>query len=246
VTASAAFRQHVDPRTSFTCARLPDGRVGARISGWNRPVRDDVMDANPHGTIDVHGGFVHSCNAFFAQLAVKLGSRALLDTANRLGISLTPAADVAARVRQTLPQIGYGQGDVLVTPLRLARVSAAVASNGELRDTRCEQDEAGAAADHFLNGDDARVLAGYMRDVVLSGTGRVLRNHPGRIAGKTGTAQLDGRPSHGWFVGFAPFGPAARRIAFAVVIENAGYGGRSAAPAAGEIVDAASRAGLLK
>ncbi len=247
VTASAALRQHLDPRsTTFTCARLPDGRVGAKISGWNRPVRDDVMD-NPHGTIDVHGGFVHSCNAFFAQLAVKLGSRSLLDTANRLGISLTPAADVAARVRQTLPQIGYGQGDVVVTPLRLARLSAAVASNGVLRDTRCEQDEAaGAAPDRFLNGDDARVLGGYMRDVVLSGTGRVLRNHPGRIAGKTGTAQLDGRPSHGWFVGFAPFGPAARRIAFAVVIENAGYGGRSAAPAAGEIVDAASRAGLLK
>jgi cell division protein FtsW (lipid II flippase) len=248
VTASAALRQHVDPRTTtFTCARLPDGRVGARIPGWNRPVRDDVMDANPHGTIDVHGGFVHSCNAFFAQLAVRLGSRALLDTADRLGISLTPAADAAARVRQTLPQIGYGQGDILVTPLRLARVSAAVASNGMLRDARCEQDEAaGAAVNQFLNGDDARVLGSYMRDVVLSGTGRVLRNNPGRIAGKTGTAQLDGRPSHGWFVGFAPFGPAVRRIAFAVIIENAGYGGRSAAPAAGEIVDAASRAGLLK
>jgi cell division protein FtsW (lipid II flippase) len=247
VTASAALRQHVDPRTTFTCARLPDGRVGAKIQGWNRPVRDDVMDANPHGTIDVRGGFVHSCNAFFAQLAVKLGSRALLDTADRLGIALTPAADAAARVRRTLPQIGYGQGDIVVTPLRLARVSAAVASNGVLRDTRCEQDdEASAASNRFLNGDDARVLAGYMRDVVLSGTGRVLRNHPARIAGKTGTAQLDGRPSHGWFVGFAPFGPAARRIAFAVIIENAGYGGRSAAPAAGEIVDAASRAGLLK
>ena len=104
----------------------------------------------------------------------------------------------------------------------------------------------GAATDQFLNRDDARVLAGYMRDVVLSGTGRVLRNHPGRIAGKTGTAQLDGRPSHGWFVGFAPFGPATRRIAFAVVIENAGYGGGSAAPAAGEIVDAASHAGLVE
>jgi len=248
VTASAALRQHLDPRrTTFTCARLPDGRVGAKINGWNRPVRDDVLDAHPHGTIDVHGGFVHSCNAFFAQLAVKVGSRAMLDTANRLGIALTPAADVAARVRQTLPQIGYGQGDVVVTPVRMARISAAIASNGVLRDTRCEQDEAASTAtDRLLSGDDARVLAGYMRDVVLSGTGRVLRNHPGRIAGKTGTAQLDGRPSHGWFVGFAPFGPAARRIAFAVVIENAGYGGGSAAPAAGEIVDAASRAGLLK
>ncbi|HEY2153056.1 MAG TPA: FtsW/RodA/SpoVE family cell cycle protein [Vicinamibacterales bacterium] len=248
VTASAALRQHLDPRrTTFTCARLPDGRVGAKINGWNRPVRDDVLDAHPHGTIDVHDGFVHSCNAYFAQLAVKVGSQPMLDTANRLGISLTPSPDVAARVRQTLPQIGYGQGDVVVTPLKMARIAAAVASNGVLRDSRCEQDEAASAPTNpFLSGDDARVLAGYMRDVVLSGTGRVLRNHPGRIAGKTGTAQLDGRPSHGWFVGFAPFGPAARRIAFAVVIENAGYGGGSAAPAAGEIADAASRAGLLK
>ncbi|PYQ85218.1 MAG: hypothetical protein DMG02_28890 [Acidobacteria bacterium] len=248
VTASAALRQHVDPRrTTFTCARLPDGRVGAKINGWNRPIRDDVLDAHPHGTIDVHDGFVHSCNAFFAQLAVKVGSQPLLDAANRLGISLTPAPDVVARVRQTLPQIGYGQGDVVATPLRMARVAAAVASNGVLRETRCDQEEAaGGATERFLNGNDARVLAGYMRDVVLSGTGRVLRNHPGRIAGKTGTAQLDGRPSHGWFVGFAPFGPATRRIAFAVLIENAGYGGGSAAPAAGEIVSAAALAGLMK
>jgi cell division protein FtsW (lipid II flippase) len=247
VTASAALRQHVDPRrTTFTCVRLPDGRVGARIAGWNRPVRDDVRD-NPHGTIDVHDGFVHSCNAFFAQLAVKIGSQPLIDTASRLGISLTPAANVVARVRQTLPQIGYGQGDVVVTPLKMARAAAAIASNGTLRDARCEQDEAPAAGDGaFLSAGDARLLAGYMRDVVLSGTGRVLRNHPGRIAGKTGTAQLDRAPSHGWFVGFAPFGPATSRIAFAVVIENAGYGGGSAAPAAGEIVTAAMRAGLVK
>ena len=69
------------------------------------------------------------------------------------------------------------------------------------------------------------LLAGYMRDVVLTGTGRSLRGNPWRIAGKTGTAELSGKPSHSWFVGFAPFGPATRRIAFAVVIENAGYGG---------------------
>jgi len=248
VTASAALRQHLDPRrTTFTCARLADGRVGARINGWNRPVRDDVRDANPHGTIDVHGGFVHSCNAYFAQLAVKLGSQPLLDTASRLGISLTPEADVVARVRKTLPQIGYGQGDIVVTPLKMARAAAAIASDGILRDARCALDEAATAnAGPFLGVGDAHLLAGYMRDVVLSGTGRVLRSHPGRIAGKTGTAQLDRQPSHGWFVGFAPFGPAASRIAFAVVIENAGYGGGSAAPAAGEIVTAAMRAGLVK
>jgi penicillin-binding protein 2 len=85
-----------------------------------------------------------------------------------------------------------------------------------------------------------------MRDVVLGGTGRSLRDHPWRIAGKTGTAELSGKPSHSWFVGFAPFGPATRRIAFAVLIENAGYGAGSAAPAAGEIVSAAALAGLIK
>jgi cell division protein FtsW (lipid II flippase) len=248
VTAVAALRQHLDPRrTTFTCARLPDGRVGARISGWNRPVRDDVRDANPHGTIGVHDGLVHSCNAYFAQLAVKIGSQPLIDTAARLGVSLTPATDVVARVRQTLPQIGYGQGDIVVTPLKMARVAAAIASNGVLRDARCEQGEAATAgAGPVVSVGDAHLLASYMRDAVLRGTGRVLRNHPGRIAGKTGTAQLDRQPSHGWFVGFAPFGPAASRIAFAVVVENAGYGGGSAAPAAGEIVTAAMHAGLLK
>jgi cell division protein FtsI/penicillin-binding protein 2 len=47
-------------------------------------------------------------------------------------------------------------------------------------------------------------------------------------------------------VGFAPFGASTKRIAFAVIIENAGYGSANAAPAAGEIVSAAAAAGLLK
>ena len=248
VTASAALRQdsHLE-NTAFTCVRLPDGRVGARIKGWNRPVRDDVMDAHPHGTIDMHGGLVHSCNAYFAQLAVKLGPEPLLDTAARLGISLTPSSNALQRVRETLPQVGYGQGDVVATPLRMARVAAAVASSGVLRETRWEQTASAAAkTEMFLDPESARLLGSYLRDVVVTGTGRSLGRHPWRIAGKTGTAELSGSPSHGWFIGFAPYGPATRRIAFAIIIEHAGYGGASAAPVAGEIVTAASQAGLIK
>ena len=40
--------------------------------------------------------------------------------------------------------------------------------------------------------------------------------------------------------------PVVFRVAFAVLIENAGYGGVAAAPAAGEIVTAAAASGLLK
>jgi cell division protein FtsW (lipid II flippase) len=248
VTAAAALRQGVDPgTTTFACTRLPDGRAGARIKGWNRPIRDDVLDARPHGTIDMHEGLIRSCNAYFAQLAVTLGPEPLIGTAARLGISLTPSKKPAQRVRETLPQIGYGQADVVATPMRMARVAAAIASDGVLRETCQEQTAARSAEpDQFLDRNASRVLAGYMRDVVLTGTGRSLKGHPWRIAGKTGTAELAGRASHAWFVGFAPYGTATKRIAFAIIIENAGYGGASAAPVAGEIVTAAAQSGLVQ
>jgi cell division protein FtsW (lipid II flippase) len=248
VTASAALRQNPDLcRTRFTCSRLADGRVGGAVPGWHRPVRDDVLDAHPHGTIDMHEALVRSCNAYFANLAVKLGPQPMLEAGKQLGIALTPATNTARRVRETLPQVGYGQGDVVATPLRMARLAAAIASGGALRDTQLKETPATSAkVDLFLTPDSARLLGGYMRDVVLSGTGRILKKHPSRIAGKTGTAELMGAPSHAWFVGFAPYGAATRRIAFAVILEHAGYGGANAAPVAGDIVTAAAQAGLIE
>src|SRR5262249_27471204 len=145
----------------------------------------------------------------------------------------------------TLPQVGYGQADVRTTPLRMARVAAAISAGGVLRDARWEQ-RAAPAGNTWLSPAAARMLAGDLREAVLSGTGSSLRQHPWRVAGKTGTAEVDGAASHPWFVGFAPSGPAKRRIAFAIVIEHAGYGGRSAAPLAGEIVSAAAQSGLIE
>jgi peptidoglycan glycosyltransferase len=66
------------------------------------------------------------------------------------------------------------------------------------------------------------------------------------MAGKTGTAELQDAPSHAWFIGFAPYGAAAHRIAFSVLVENGVYGGTAAAPAAAEIVNAAVKLGLIE
>jgi len=257
VTAAAALDRSLDlANAKFTCSPLADGRIGAKLTGWSRPVRDDLLDTHAHGTIDMHEGLVHSCNAYFAQLALKLGPQPLVDCAARLGIALTPfdslrpprtptPAQTVARVRETLPQVAYGQADVRATPLRMARLAAAIAASGTLRDAYWEQRRLPASTP-FLSPAAARIIASDMRDVVTSGTGSSLRHHPARIAGKTGTAEVDNAPSHGWFVGFAPYGPAKKRIAFAIVIEHAGYGGRTAAPAAGEIVTAAALSGLIE
>ena len=178
----------------------------------------------------MHDAITHSCNAYFAQLALRLGPEAILDTAAHLGISVA-APNSVQRLRATLPQAGYGQGDVVATPLRMARVAAALASGGVLREPRWEARTADPQkTDILVPPDAAAILAGYMRDAVLHGTGRSLSGHPWRIAGKTGTAEVSGSPSHAWFVGFAPYGPATRRIAVVVIIENARMGaGRAVA-----------------
>jgi cell division protein FtsI/penicillin-binding protein 2 len=149
-----------------------------------------------------------------------------------------------------LAQVGYGQGEALVTPLKLARVSASIADGGTIVPIRWEPAAAGgtaaAAIPRFLSARDAGRLARAMRAVVTSGTGRSLRSHAVAIAGKTGTAEITNAPAHAWFTGFAPYETGGRRLAFTVLVENAGYGGRAAAPIAGAIVSAAAELGLIK
>jgi peptidoglycan glycosyltransferase len=86
-----------------------------------------------------------------------------------------------------------------------------------------------------------------MRRVVTNGTASHLSGIVPAIAGKTGTAEVQGKPSHSWFIGFAPYSTQdGKKIAFAVIVENGGYGGRVAAKAAGEIVQKAAELGLIR
>jgi cell division protein FtsI/penicillin-binding protein 2 len=265
ITAAAALRE--DPASSdrtFVCQRLDHDRIGTRIPGFGPPIVDDVHDVAAHGTLAMHDAMVRSCNAYFAQLAVALGSEALGRTAAAAGITLN-SSTAAARVRANLPHAGYGQGEVVATPMRLARVAAAIGTDGIIRETSIVLPPAAAGPGaeptgvkapgavgvktintSFVTAPAARTLASFLRDAVLNGTGRLLRDHPARIAGKTGTAEVDEAASHAWFVGFAPHGQAARRIAFAVVLENGGYGGAAAANVAGQVATAAASMGLVK
>jgi cell division protein FtsW (lipid II flippase) len=244
ITAAAALRLDAASWNSkFMCTRQPPGRVGAVVPGYGL-VRDDALDEHPHGSIAMRDAIVQSCNAYFAQLAVRIGPRQLFDTAALAGISVARDNSVA-RLRETLPQAAYGQGDVVATPLRMARVAAAVASGGWLREPTLVRGTKSTEPQRLLSAGAARLLANSLRDAVTTGTGRALREHRWRIAGKTGTAEIHDAPSHAWFVGFAPYG-GEKKIAFAVLVENAGYGGAIAAPAAGEIVSAAAASGLIR
>jgi cell division protein FtsW (lipid II flippase) len=250
VTAAAALRK--DPslaNETFMCHRLPDGRIGNRIPGWTRPVRDDELDRAPHGAVNLRSGIEKSCNAYFAQLALRVGAPALHEAGELFEIALA-APDTVQRLREHLPQAAYGQGEVRITPFKMARVAAAIANGGRMPNGRWVSD-AGDRRDReavpVMTPEIAAQIGSAMRGVVLRGTARVLAGVSPAVAGKTGTAEVDGAASHAWFAGFAPYGPTkGRRIAFAILLENGGYGGRTAAPLAEEIVRAARELGLLE
>jgi peptidoglycan glycosyltransferase len=245
----AALRKNPQlTQTTYRCERLPDGRVGAFIKGSNRPIRDDVQDRTPHGIVNMERGVTVSCNAYFAQLGTyDVGAEALWSTANLLGIA-TASPDTAKQLRLSLPQSSYGQGQVVASPFQMARVAATVANGGSMPYGRWVTDETNNRprdARPVLSPPQADTLARYMREVVTSGTGRKAGGAAVPIAGKTGTAELANAPSHAWFVGFAPYGAAGKRIAFAVLVENGQYGGTFAAPAAADLVSAAAKLGIV-
>ncbi|HEX4810858.1 MAG TPA: FtsW/RodA/SpoVE family cell cycle protein [Bryobacteraceae bacterium] len=247
VTAIAALR--LNPKLmekTFSCRGLGDGRSGTIIPGWRRPIRDDVGD-HAHGTLNMGQAITVSCNAYFAQLGVfSVGAQALHDTAEILGIDAGEMKDL----KKMLPFAAYGQGTVVVTPFKMARVAATVAAGGSMPQGRWVLDSTNARITQpelILAPELSGFMARSMRAVVTSGTGRTAMNGVNiSVAGKTGTAQLNEGDPHSWFAGFAPYdGDPAHRIAFAVVVEHGGYGAKSAAPIAREIVEAAEQLGIV-
>ncbi len=247
VTAIAALKK--DPgleHRTYLCRRLPAGRAGNSVAGWNRVIKDDIGD-HPHGTLDLERAIAVSCNAYFAQLGVyDVGAQSLAETAQQFGISTGDLKEL----KQALPFAAYGQGPVLVSPFKMARVAATIASGGRMPQGRWISERGNSRADSplpFLSPTEAAFLQRAMRRVVTEGTARrPMAGSPISMAGKTGTAQLDHGQPHAWFAGFAPYdGDAAHRLAFAVLVENGGYGAGAAAPIAREVMEAAKQFGLL-
>jgi penicillin-binding protein A len=173
----------------FGCEPLGDGRVGKLIEGFRRPVRDSEGD-RPHGSPDLKAAIVESCNAYFAQLGVRLGAADLKATADRFEIAIADSVE-QLREGENLPQAAYGQGRAVASPFRMARVAATVSASGQMAQGRWVIDESNSrqgAPVSMLSPDRAAFLADAMRGVVTRGAAR--RFADSTMAGKTGTAQV--------------------------------------------------------
>jgi cell division protein FtsI/penicillin-binding protein 2 len=116
----------------------------------------------------------------------------------------------------------------------MATVAAAVASGG-WRPPRLLADNPQGPVSTLDPGVDA-TLKDLTAEVVRSGTGTAAAVAGQQVAGKTGTAEFGGtdpNATHAWFIGYRG------GLAFAVLVEGGGVGGRVAAPLAARFLAAA-------
>lgn len=225
VTSTALLMGGVAPDTATTCP------AEAIINGRHFQNAEDEQ----LGDINFRTAFVHSCNTAFVQLATTLDASALTDAATFYGFNSPPALELPSETA-TFPEphsivdqasAAIGQGRVLATPLQMASVAATVAS-GTHRPVTLRNVTAPTAGE-AMPANVALALQDFMRGVVSEGTGSAARLPGEPVAGKTGTAEFGSEKpprTHAWFIGFRG------DLAFAVIVEDGGFGGAVAAPLA--------------
>ncbi len=145
----------------------------------------------------------------------------------------------------TIRSISIGQGEVKLTPLQMANLAAIIANKGwfytphfikkiqgqKVNKKYTTKNYTGINKEHFTP-----VIEGMNRVIYESGgTARLARIKDVSICGKTGTVQNPHGKDHSVFIAFAPMNNP--KIAVAVFIENAGFGGTWAAPIASLIIE---------
>jgi penicillin-binding protein A len=267
--AGIAFSAPQPPGSTFkivtATAALEEGIVKPRdeFPVENAAIVDGVELENANG--EFCGGtfresFAHSCNSVFGPLGVKLGAAALVDAAERFGWNADPT--VAGEVPSTLPpaaeidtplevaSTAIGQFRTLATPLMLASVAQTIAAGGVRSVPTLALGERQRGV-RVTTPKVARTVGSMMVEVVAYGTGTAAALPGVRVAGKTGTAELEDTrdpetgetapsdPSNtdAWFTAYAP--ARAPRVVVAVMLVRAGAGGATAAPAARVVLDAA-------
>jgi len=148
--------------------------------------------------------------------------------------------------RGYLVSLGIGQGDMVITPLQLARYAAALANGGMLVTPHVVRSAVDPQTGEHMELDlepahripikpehFATVREGMRRMAMENNS--TARWGDVVIAGKTGTAQNPHGKDHSWFMAFAPFDHP--QIAVAVLVENAGFGATVASPMAGLLME---------
>ncbi len=147
----------------------------------------------------------------------------------------------------TIRSLAIGQGEILITPIQMANMTATLANRGYYITPHLvkeieglDQIDPAYSSRHYTTIDTANFtpIVDGMDLVINGGPGSTARNakiNGITVCGKTGTAENPHGNDHSIFIAFAP--KEDPKIAIAVYVENQGYGTTYAAPIASLMIE---------
>lgn len=203
-----------------------------------------------HGWASLQDAIVTSCDTYFYQVGLKLGLEEITRFGRAWGLAERTGIDLPNEADGMFPEspewyderygegrwgsgvvlnLSIGQGEIAVTPLKIAQFVSAVVNGGEILRPRLRQSEepAEVLASLPLSSDQFQILKASMSGVVNDWRGTAYtRAHymPLRytIGGKSGTTEHNAGKPHGWFVAAGPMEDP--QIVVAVIVEEGGSG----------------------
>lgn len=194
-----------------------------------------------HGEHTLHTALVDSINTTVAQVGLDLGAASLQEYFERWGLEKSWALKLPmekgqvgnpARSKVGLAWSALGQDQLLLTPLHVAQIFSVFANEGQLHPIHLIEGEEGEE-EPVLQVETVKQINAMLRDVVKVGTGKNAQVEGLEILGKTGTAEVVGGGMHAWFAGHTEISDGTK-LAFALLVEEGGVGGKTAAPLVAE------------
>ena len=223
-----------------------------------------------HGKLNMAEALQQSCNSYFINLTKELDREKLISFCKELGFgkSIVLCKDMESEsgllcdasslsIDGDLANFSFGQGNLLVTPLQLAKVYSAL-STGKVTDPRlvcgfCDSkgkvsEEKAPKGKSVISESTVEKMREMLFLVTEKGIATNAKSDIVKIAGKTGTAQSGIFDSNGeeiyrtWFAGFYPYDEP--KYVVVVMDENGSGGNYDCAPVVREICEEIERASL--
>lgn len=263
ITMAAALDSGLyEPDTEYYCGYFFEEMQGWRPNDWtyDRFLKDEKTP--PSGQLTLEEGLMRSCNPWFWHIGRNLYESGMTNKISEMargfglgsltGIEISEEPGNIPNPSELMDgtNIAIGQGNVMVTPLQVAAMVAAVGNGGTLYEPRLVEsivppggeptytfspvvkDQLPLSEEHILS------IQRAMESVVRNSRGTAnhilgtfSRNNGVGIAGKTGTAETGIGPPHSWFAGYTYNNRQNKpEIAVAVLVETIGEGSEYAAP----------------
>lgn len=227
-----------------------------------------------HGNVNLTQALGVSCDVYFYHLALKLNTNEVINMADKFGFGSLTGIEYPDEKKGLLPTLEWqkkyfkrpwrkgdlinlsiGQGMLLVTPLQLCRMTAAIINGGRLLTPLLLETSMSKSSLIDVEKDHLNILQKGMYEAVNEAHGTAYRARIEKsgfeMAGKTSSTQVariteqqrqlgthNDRPwhlkEHALFVGYAPLDNP--RFVTSVILEHGGSGGLHAAPLAKKVL----------